>query len=819
MAPSSPAVTLSSVPVRKDNADEERTLQEVSSRVYPKLERVPGKQNWVDHAGGLPSYIERIAKHLHYERGHSIGSSIAMAVNTVKKWAASGRNHNGGKLKPQTVAKAAKAVAQWEAKKAKSKAKTAAKGAKAAAKDIAESETASPEDLVSLGREAEARLVVVEGLLMSLEGEVVKNRAGAVKSANALLEADGGDVEIKIGGGDADRDEMIDARIKLSQEAAELRAIVESATPRISKGDSGGQVLHAQNRLNTLGYKVKPDGEFGPVTDHAVKSFQGDYKLQEDGVIGPDTTVAMRGADPEDAARRRQEREEPQDDDAPEMEGEEQEEEELEEEEMMAANAADEARGQKIADMIEEREQLEEEAAPDKEEEGDEAEKEGNVKPPMEPSEKPWSSTSEKAAEQEDATEPVHNAEEEAKEKQIAEEEEGSPKLQDLMKGVGVGDEKGNKQVADMQSLLDSAGYKLGDAGVDGRFGPDTTKAVKSMQRKHGLKADGVFGQQSRRLLTRIAKRAAKKKQDAGEMKEAANLESMRMPQLADTLRGVDVSEFVEDEQAPHSGINSRYNRLQERLSEAVAKRTEAQRAGDRREYGRWLGRERYFRTKLEETELQEAYLGWEKLVAKLMGQGKSREAAERIAASIGRKKYGKKRFQKAAALGVRASSLKEAHGKGDLPEFMMGQGMKKCPTCGAKLNAKMLKEGKCGAGHSLKAKLKEATLSVDDLAMLEGKYQRCRECGMKLDAKMLEEQSCGMGHSIKAMLKEASTRMDEDMDAAEPTSPPNLRESTNAARSCGTCVYFDGEGRCEAFKVDVDAGMVCDEWGDESSL
>ncbi len=28
-----------------------------SSRMYPSLERKPGKQNWVDRAGGLPDYI------------------------------------------------------------------------------------------------------------------------------------------------------------------------------------------------------------------------------------------------------------------------------------------------------------------------------------------------------------------------------------------------------------------------------------------------------------------------------------------------------------------------------------------------------------------------------------------------------------------------------------------------------------------------------------------------------------------------------------------------------------------------------------------
>jgi hypothetical protein len=82
----------------------------VSSRVYPDLERKPGgPDNWVEKVGGLPSFIERIAKHLHYERGFSISHAIATAVSQCKKNCAKGN------------AKACKAVAQWEAKKARTR--------------------------------------------------------------------------------------------------------------------------------------------------------------------------------------------------------------------------------------------------------------------------------------------------------------------------------------------------------------------------------------------------------------------------------------------------------------------------------------------------------------------------------------------------------------------------------------------------------------------------------------------------------------------------------------------------------------------------
>ena len=127
------------------------------SSAYPSLERAKGKKdNWVEKAGGLPKYIERIAKHLHYEKGHSISTAIAMAVNTVKRWA-KGTNHNGGKLKAATVAKAQAAVASWEAKKGKSKLKEALA-------DI----TATPDELADLLEAETARyriLTEIEGML------------------------------------------------------------------------------------------------------------------------------------------------------------------------------------------------------------------------------------------------------------------------------------------------------------------------------------------------------------------------------------------------------------------------------------------------------------------------------------------------------------------------------------------------------------------------------------------------------------------------------------------------------------------------------
>jgi 2'-5' RNA ligase len=93
----------------------------VSSSAYPGLERKPGgPDNWVERAKGLPKYIERIAKHLHYEKGFTISHAIATAVNTVKRWALGGtvtKNGTTKRITPKTQAQAAAAVAEWEAKR------------------------------------------------------------------------------------------------------------------------------------------------------------------------------------------------------------------------------------------------------------------------------------------------------------------------------------------------------------------------------------------------------------------------------------------------------------------------------------------------------------------------------------------------------------------------------------------------------------------------------------------------------------------------------------------------------------------------------
>jgi len=89
-------------------------IVKLARRPADSLDRSP-KKNWVENVGGLPAYIRQIANDLHYERGMTISRAIATAISLCKKWARGGKN-----VKPDTRAKAAKAIAEWEAKKARS---------------------------------------------------------------------------------------------------------------------------------------------------------------------------------------------------------------------------------------------------------------------------------------------------------------------------------------------------------------------------------------------------------------------------------------------------------------------------------------------------------------------------------------------------------------------------------------------------------------------------------------------------------------------------------------------------------------------------
>lgn len=69
-----------------------------------------------------------------------------------------------------------------------------------------------------------------------------------------------------------------------------------STSTNLRGGSRGEAVRQLQRDLNSLGYKLAADGDFGPKTDAAVRRFQRDRGLAADGIVGPKTRAAIAAA-------------------------------------------------------------------------------------------------------------------------------------------------------------------------------------------------------------------------------------------------------------------------------------------------------------------------------------------------------------------------------------------------------------------------------------------------------------------------------------------------------------------------------------------
>lgn len=63
--------------------------------------------------------------------------------------------------------------------------------------------------------------------------------------------------------------------------------------PTLRKGSKGGDVQTLQGRLNANGANLKVDGDFGLLTERAVRLFQTERKLVVDGIAGPQVWAAL----------------------------------------------------------------------------------------------------------------------------------------------------------------------------------------------------------------------------------------------------------------------------------------------------------------------------------------------------------------------------------------------------------------------------------------------------------------------------------------------------------------------------------------------
>jgi hypothetical protein len=69
----------------------------------------------------------------------------------------------------------------------------------------------------------------------------------------------------------------------------------DMARPLIAEGDAGADVEELQRLLSVSGFPCDVDGDFGPLTDQAVREFQASHHLAVDGVVGPQTWGALLG--------------------------------------------------------------------------------------------------------------------------------------------------------------------------------------------------------------------------------------------------------------------------------------------------------------------------------------------------------------------------------------------------------------------------------------------------------------------------------------------------------------------------------------------
>jgi hypothetical protein len=85
---------------------------------HPPLPNKPGT-NWVEKQGGLPEMMDCVARAIYWSPGgvRDVSRAVRIAVGKVEDWAA-----GKGNVTPQTRAKAAAAVAEWNRKRAAAKA-------------------------------------------------------------------------------------------------------------------------------------------------------------------------------------------------------------------------------------------------------------------------------------------------------------------------------------------------------------------------------------------------------------------------------------------------------------------------------------------------------------------------------------------------------------------------------------------------------------------------------------------------------------------------------------------------------------------------
>jgi peptidoglycan hydrolase-like protein with peptidoglycan-binding domain len=237
--------------------------------------------NWVARAGGLPAYIQHIARDLMEKRGKSESQAVQMAIGIVRNWAA-----GKGNVDANTRAAAAKAVAQWEALKARNKAakitETPVEQLPAADRAIAETFEPPAFLFVELEPDEIGDLKVLEAAAKPPALSNAKRRPGeSLASWGRRLKA-----------GDKANADAAAAKTRSggSQDFASKHPRGRGGEWTFRHGARGAEVRTIQRHVG-----AKTDGQYGDLTAAAVRRYQRKHGLKVDGVVGRQTVAAMRG--------------------------------------------------------------------------------------------------------------------------------------------------------------------------------------------------------------------------------------------------------------------------------------------------------------------------------------------------------------------------------------------------------------------------------------------------------------------------------------------------------------------------------------------
>jgi len=127
--------------------------------------------------------------------------------------------------------------------------------------------------------------------------KTVESYVGDIKAFKEFLETKGVDFN-----GTLQRFYVVRYEKALDKSLAMLPGIWCSGTSysaTIQNGSKGNAVVELQKNLIKMGYdcgSCGADGDFGTGTNNAVKKFQSDYGLTQDGIAGPQTNQAIANA-------------------------------------------------------------------------------------------------------------------------------------------------------------------------------------------------------------------------------------------------------------------------------------------------------------------------------------------------------------------------------------------------------------------------------------------------------------------------------------------------------------------------------------------